>query len=201
ALCIDACDDVMGKLGREKGLISYATLADYNNNMAIAMGDTGVIEPARVKESATGRFVDAIRQTTWRSIIRPRTLIYFTVFGAIGLGMLTVLAMRSPLDLNVIHDRNPLYVQLQDGTVRNGYDVKILNMTPEPRTVVLALDGLPGGTMTMAGSSDEPTDSLTLELDPDKVLPLRLYVRTDPALLESPHESFTIVAPSTDGVV
>ena len=201
ALCIDACDDVMGKLGREKGLISYATLADYNHNMALAMGDTGVIEPARVKESATGRFIDAIRQTTWRSIIRPRTLIYFSVFGAIGLGMLTVLAMRSPLDVNVIHDRNPLYVQLQDGTVRNGYDVKILNMTPEPRTVVLTLDGLPGGMMTIAGSSEAPAESLTIDLDPDKVLPLRLYIRTDPALLESPHESFTIVAQSTDGAV
>ncbi|MEO0922935.1 MAG: cytochrome c oxidase accessory protein CcoG, partial [Pseudomonadota bacterium] len=33
ALCIDACDGVMGKLGLEKGLISYATLADYNANM------------------------------------------------------------------------------------------------------------------------------------------------------------------------
>src|SRR5690606_17755824 len=117
--------------GREKGLISYATLADYNTNMAIATGGGQVIEPARVRDSATGRFVDAIRQTSWRSIVRPRTLVYFVIWAGIGLAMLTVLSLRSPLDLNVLHDRNPLYVQLQDGTVRNGYDVKILNMTPE----------------------------------------------------------------------
>src|SRR5690606_13541718 len=36
ALCIDACDSVMDKLGRERGLISYATLADYEGNMALA---------------------------------------------------------------------------------------------------------------------------------------------------------------------
>ena len=36
ALCIDACDSVMDKLGRPRGLISYATLADYQSNMAIA---------------------------------------------------------------------------------------------------------------------------------------------------------------------
>src|SRR5690606_10793936 len=48
ALCIDACDAVMDKLGRERGLISYATLADYNANMALATaGGTATIDPAR----------------------------------------------------------------------------------------------------------------------------------------------------------
>ena len=36
ALCIDACDDIMGRLDRDKGLISYSTLRDYNHNMALA---------------------------------------------------------------------------------------------------------------------------------------------------------------------
>ena len=50
ALCIDACDGVMDKIGRERGLISYATLSDYNANMAIATDDgRRPIEPARVR--------------------------------------------------------------------------------------------------------------------------------------------------------
>ena len=36
ALCIDACDGIMDKIGKERGLISYATLSDYNANMALA---------------------------------------------------------------------------------------------------------------------------------------------------------------------
>ncbi|TIW79879.1 MAG: cytochrome c oxidase accessory protein CcoG, partial [Mesorhizobium sp.] len=49
ALCIDACDSVMDKLGRERGLISYATLADYNANMALATSaGTGPVNPALV---------------------------------------------------------------------------------------------------------------------------------------------------------
>ena len=124
ALCIDACDDVMTKLGKERGLISYATLNDYNTNMQIASGGVGVIDTARVRDSLTGKLRDAFQRTNWRSIIRPRTLIYFVGWAAIGLAMLTVLALRSPLDINVLHDRNPLYVQLSDGSVRNGYDVK-----------------------------------------------------------------------------
>jgi cytochrome c oxidase accessory protein FixG len=201
ALCIDACDDVMTKLGREKGLISYATLNDYNANMAIATGGSQVIEPSRVRDPVTRSFVSSLRHTTWRSIVRPRTLVYALVFSLIGMAMLTVLSLRSPIDLNILHDRNPLYVQLSDGDVRNGYDVKILNMTPEPRFVRLWIENAPGARMTLAGSQDEPTDNLVVELEPDKVLPLRLYVRVDPDLLPSPHSVFRMHVESTDGAV
>ena len=202
ALCIDACDDVMTKLGRERGLISYATLNDYNRNMALATsGGTGAIEPARVRDPLTGRLSDAIRRTNWRSIIRPRTLVYFTVLLAIGLAMLTVLALRSPVGINVLHDRNPLYVQLRDGTVRNGYDVKLLNMTPEPRTVTLALEGFPQASLSLADSRGATEATLTLDLEPDKVLPLRLYVHADPAELGAASTRFLISIESIDGSV
>ncbi|MEQ1901476.1 MAG: cytochrome c oxidase accessory protein CcoG [Devosia sp.] len=201
ALCIDACDDVMTKLGRETGLISYATLNDYNANMAIAAGGGQVIEPARVRDPLTKKLVSTLRHTTWRSIVRPRTLVYALVLAAIGLTMLTVLSLRSPIDLSMLHDRNPLYVQLSDGEVRNGYDVKILNMTPQPRVVRLWIENAPGARLTLAGSQDEPADNLVIELEPDKVLPLRLYVRIDPKLLPSPHSVFRMHVESTDGAV
>jgi cytochrome c oxidase accessory protein FixG len=198
ALCIDACDDVMGKLGRERGLISYATLADYNANAALAIGPDGGIAPSRLRDPGGG-LIEAVRRTTWRSIRRVRTLVYFAILAAVGTGMLTVLVLRSPLDLNVLHDRNPLYVELRDGTVRNGYDVKVLNMTPEPRSVLLRLEGLPGGTMTTAGGATGGVSVMALELEPDKVLPLRLYVRADPKQLTSPHTTFSMIVETTDG--
>jgi cytochrome c oxidase accessory protein FixG len=200
ALCIDACDDVMTKLGKEKGLISYATLNDYNQNMAISMGNGGVAQPARVRDSLTGKLIAGIKHTSWRSIIRPRTIVYFVGWAAIGLAMLTVLALRSPLAVNVLHDRNPLYVVLKDGTVRNGYDVKVLNMTPEPRTVTLHLEGLPGATVSLADSRGATEQSIELELEPDKVLPLRLYVHAQPADLHDLPAHFRILVDSTDGL-
>jgi len=202
ALCIDACDNVMDKLGKERGLISYATLNDYNQNMTLATGrdlETDHIIPALVREPKTGRLSDQIKHTTWRSIVRPRTLIYFAVWSAIGLGMLTVLSLRSPLDINVLHDRNPLYVTLSDGSVRNGYDVKILNMTPAPRTVRLSLEGLPGATMSLAEGPDD-LGQLTLDLEPDKVLPLRVYVKADPAELTGRTTDFTFVATNINAI-
>ncbi|MGN6489041.1 MAG: cytochrome c oxidase accessory protein CcoG [Devosia sp.] len=200
ALCIDACDDVMTRLGKERGLISYATLNDYNANMALATGPAGTtIEPNRIRDAA-GRLLDKVKHTDWRSVIRPRTVVYFVGWGAIGLAMLTALALRSPLQVNVLHDRNPLYVTLKDGTVRNGYDVKILNMTPQPRIVAITLDGLPGGGMALADSRGQTSQAISVELEPDKVLPLRLYVHADPADLAGAKTGFRIAVRSVDGL-
>ena len=202
ALCIDACDNVMDKLGKERGLISYATLNDYNQNMTLATGtdlDKNHIQPALVREKATGKLSDKVRHTTWRSIVRPRTLIYFVVWGGIGLGMLTVLALRSSLDINVLHDRNPLYVQLGDGDIRNGYDVKILNMANEPRQIELSIDGLPTGRMSLASDANVVLDTVLLDVEPDKVLPVRVYVRADPAEIAGPNVEFDFVARNIGG--
>ena len=188
----------MDKLGRERGLISYTTLADYNANMALATGGGKAVQPALVRDSLTGRLVDAVRHTSWRSIVRPRTIVYFVGWSAIGLAMLTVLALRSPLSLSVLHDRNPLYVELRDGAVRNGYDVKVLNMTPEPREVQLSLEGLPGAELSLADNG-EPAQVLDLELAPDKVLPLRLYVRVGPEALPAVSTRFRIVVAGEGG--
>jgi len=193
ALCIDACDDVMTRLGKERGLISYATLSDYNRNMELATGSGKVVQPARVRNAVTGRLVDAIKHTDWRSVIRPRTIVYLIGWSAIGLAMLTALALRSPLSLNVLHDRNPLYVELRDGAVSNGYDVKILNMTPELRDVVLRLEGLPGSALSEAEGKADMVQSLELSLQPDKVLPLRLYIRVGADALPPSQARFQIV--------
>lgn len=192
ALCIDACDNVMDKLGKERGLISYATLEDYNTNMQLATDDNNIISPNQLRDRA-GKFIDAVKHTSFQTIIRWRTLIYFGVWAAIGLAMLIVLSMRDRLDVNVQHDRNPLFVVLSDGAVRNGYDVKILNMTPEPRTMKLSIEGLPGGQMTLASSQNDPKQSIVLDVEPDRVLPLRVYVRTDPKLLVEQPTKFTFV--------
>jgi cytochrome c oxidase accessory protein FixG len=200
ALCIDACDNVMDKLGKERGLISYATLNDYNANMALAGASaTTSIDPSRVRDATTGRLVDAVRHTTWRSIVRPRTILYFLVWVAIGLVMLTVLSMRAPLEVNVLHDRNPQFVRLSDGSIRNGYTIKILNMTPAPRDVSVSIVGLDGAEMTEADSAGQPVTSLSFSLQPDKVLEARIFVRLPRDKAATELFNFDIV--SSDGKI
>ncbi len=190
ALCIDACDQVMDKLGRPRGLISYTTLNDYNHNMELAKDAEGRIDPRRVHEG-DGSIVGEARHTNWRSIVRPRTVIYFAIWALIGLAMVWHVASRDRLDLNVLHDRNPRFVTLSDGGVRNGYTIKVLNMMPEPRTVRLSVEGLPGAMITMPGSADDPREAVFLDVEPDRLRTQRVFVQTDPAALGDPSVDFT----------
>lgn len=194
ALCIDACNSVMDKVGRERGLISYATLADYNHNMRMAMPDGyNAIQPERVRKP-DGRLSDSVKHTNIRSILRPRTIAYFVVWAMIGLAMSYHVANRGRLDLNVLHDRNPLFVTLANGDIRNGYTLKVLNMMPEPRTVRVTLSGLPGAEMSLPGTSGHTVDVFYIDVEPDMLKSQRVYIRVKPELLTDPVIGFDFIA-------
>ncbi|MCO5160626.1 MAG: cytochrome c oxidase accessory protein CcoG [Mesorhizobium sp.] len=193
ALCIDACDGVMDKLGRERGLISYATLADYNANMAIATaGGTLPIQPALVRDQ-DGKLSDRLAHFHIAKIFRARTLIYFAAWSLVGVGLLYALLTRDRLEVNVLHDRNPLYVTLSDGAIRNGYTVKLLNKIPEPRTIIVTLQGLKGAEMSVVGI-DQPADrSFAVRVEPDRLATLKVYVRQPAEAIEGKVQSFRFV--------
>ncbi|MCG6114724.1 MAG: cytochrome c oxidase accessory protein CcoG [Mesorhizobium sp.] len=191
ALCIDACDSVMDKTGKERGLIAYATLADYNHNMALATtGGSAAIDPARVR-GPDGRLAEFVRGLDLWRIIRPRTFVYLAVWGLIGLGLLYALATRDLLEISVQHDRNPQFVLLSDGSIRNGYTVKILNKVAEPRAVTLSLEGLEGATMMLAGFDMPEAREVFVMLEPDRLRNLRVFVRMPPEGVEPGATSFT----------
>jgi cytochrome c oxidase accessory protein FixG len=175
ALCIDACDGVMAKIGRPRGLIDYATLDDA------------------VHEKAGGAPRPIIK-----TLLRPRTLIYLTIWASIGAAMLFSLGQRDRLDLSAAGDRNPRYVQLSDGRIRNSFTVKLRNMETRPRSVTLSMDGLPGAVMwSEVGSADTAAQSIKVDLAPDATTKLRLFVAA-PAAGEE-HSSFHLLAQPLDG--
>jgi polyferredoxin len=106
ALCIDACDDIMAKIGKPRGLIDYIALTDESLERA---GN-----PPR---------------PIWKHIFRLRTIIYTILWSAIGIGLTVMLFIRSDIDVTVAPVRNPQFVTLSDGSIRNTYDVRIRNMT------------------------------------------------------------------------
>ncbi|MEM9221431.1 MAG: cytochrome c oxidase accessory protein CcoG [Pseudomonadota bacterium] len=178
ALCIDACDEVMTKLRKPRGLISYATLGEYAANAANAA--TQGLEYAREHQVLP----------SWRKVMRPRVFLYFALWSLIGIAMLVAVISRDRLDLSVAPDRNPRFVQLSDGSVRNGYTVKIMNMEPTPRTFDFGLVGLSGGLMWSPDLADEPARRFAVPVPPDQVREFRVFVKTDPDLLEGASTSF-----------
>lgn len=177
ALCIDACDNVMDKIGKERGLISYATLAEYQSNKALAtLGNTSDIDPRRIR-GPDGKLSDKVSVFHLKKLLRPRTLIYFAAWSLVGLGLLYALLTRERLQVNVLADRNPQFVVLSDGSIRNGYTVKLLNMIPEPRTFTVTLKNLPAGEMNVVGMDQQSESYFTVEVEPDKLKTLKVFVR------------------------
>ncbi len=176
ALCIDACDKVMAEVGRPRGLIDYVTLEDAEREKAG--------EPPR---------------PAWKALLRPRTIIYFTVWGAIGLAMLFALGTRSHTGLSAAPDRNPPYMLMSDGSVRNAYTLKLRNMEDRPRAMRLTLDGLPGAAMwTDEMDSKDSARALTATVPADSTLPLRVYVIA-PKNTEGQEFEFAITSPDERG--
>lgn len=177
ALCIDACDGVMDRLGKARGLISYATLSEYESNMMLATaGGSTAIDPAKVY-AADGKLSDNVATFHVRKLLRPRTMIYLAAWIIVGLALAYALLTRDRLQVNVLADRNPQFVVLSDGAIRNGYTVKLLNMIPEPRTIVVSLDGLPGAEMSITGLDRKSDRSFAIEAEPDKLTTLKIFVR------------------------
>ena len=146
ALCIDACDEVMQKVGRPKGLIAYDSYANQ----------------ARRQQGKGGRY----------RLIRPRTILYGTLMAAVGALMLYGLATRQTLDLNVVRDRSPPFVRLADGSVRNDYDLKLINMGVAPRRLVIEVEGLEGAHLQGARAGE----GVATEAASDAVTNVRVHV-------------------------
>jgi cytochrome c oxidase accessory protein FixG len=149
ALCIDACNEIMDKIKRPRGLIAYDTIA-------------------KQEASARGITHEPIQ------LLRPRTLLYFCMISLVGIIMLVALWNRTTLELNVQHDRNPPFVRLSEGGIRNGYTVKILNKLHEPRTFALTLRDLPGAALSMVGA--EPGSAMQVSVPTNTLRELRVFV-------------------------
>ena len=159
ALCIDACDDVMQKVGRPRGLIDYDSVATAASR---AMGEK---KPIR--------------------LVRPRTVLYAALLTLIGGIMLFQLLTRSDIDINVLRDRNPLFTRLADGGIRNGFTFKVLNKAHAQRTFTIAAEGVDGLALTVVGSDSAEQPMATVSVDPDRVQTFRLLVTSPPGALKA----------------
>ncbi|WP_336958958.1 cytochrome c oxidase accessory protein CcoG [Sphingobium aquiterrae] len=177
ALCIDACDKVMTQVGRPRGLIDYCTEDDAKAEMAG--------KPPR---------------PLIRSLLHVRTLVYLGIWSAIGLAMLFALGSRTRIDIAAQQDRNPIFVRLSDGDIRNAYTVKLRNMEARPRPMAVGIAGLPGARMwTDEGTREGATPMLTTTVPADSVAKLRVFVAAPAAGEHRQDFSFTVRAQDKEG--
>ncbi len=109
-------------------------------------------------------------------ILRPRTLIYVAAILIVAALMGWSLMNRSFTDLSVLHDRNPIYVNLSDGSVRNGYTLRLLNKKIQKRRFRLTADGLPGLRMEIVGLKPAVSNEYILEVKPNATREIRVLL-------------------------
>jgi cytochrome c oxidase accessory protein FixG len=74
-------------------------------------------------------------------IVRPRVVIYAVILCGLMTAFAVGLLRRTPVDVDVIRDRNALYRTLDDGRVENVYSVKILNKTEHAHRFEVTVEG------------------------------------------------------------
>lgn len=147
ALCIDACDEIMDKVGRPRGLIAYTT----EHNLASAS--------AGPRDGLT--------------LLRPRTILYSAVIALVCGLMGWSLLNRADLEISVLADRNPQFVSLSDGGLRNGYTIKISNKTEVVRAVRIKASGIDGIQTALVGlDGADPV----IEVPPADVRAVKLFI-------------------------
>ena len=156
-LCIDACNEVMARVERPKGLISYDTDA------AVAARQCG--KPAVYKP------------------VRARTIYYAVALTFVSVLMIWGLSTRQVLDLHALRDRNPTFVRLHDGSIRNGYTLKVANRSFQPMPLEVRFTGVPGARVSHPGST--PGEALRVTVAPNQVQSVRVFVTAAPDAVDA----------------
>ena len=156
ALCIDACDQMMKRIDRPTGLIAYDT------DIAVATRAAGQAPPKH-------------------KLIRPRTVVYAVLMVAITGLMVLGLSTKATFEVNLLKDRSPPFVQLSDGSIRNGYTLKLINKNTTTRDMQISLTGIDDASFSIIGIDTKDVTSLTVQVPPFGVDRYRVLVKARPA--------------------
>lgn len=131
-LCVQVCPTGIDiRKGLQYECIACAACIDACNGVMDKMG-----YPRGLVRYDTQHALDS--ETT--HIIRPRVIVYGLLLALLIGGFVAALAVRKPLALDVLHDRNTLYRNLDSGEVENVYLLKIMNKAERPRSFVVSLE-------------------------------------------------------------
>ncbi|MEQ8271420.1 cytochrome c oxidase accessory protein CcoG [Algiphilus sp.] len=155
SLCVQVCPTGIDiRDGLQYECIACAACVDACNSIMDHVGKPrGLIRYTSERHDAEGRF----------HILRPRMIGYFVVWLVIGAALVTALVMRSPVELDVMRDRNNLYRELPGGIIENVFVLRLTNKREAPRSFALQATRPDGSVLdlhpervTLEGSETRP---------------------------------------------
>ena len=151
-LCIDACNDMMDKIGKPRHLIGYLALTDE-------------------KSEREGKPPKSV----WKHVFRARTILYTVLWAGVGIGLIVALFLRTEIDVSVTPVRNPTFVTLSDGSIRNTYDLRLRNKHGDDRWFYISATS--GARLDV---SVEGADDLRVLVPANETLQTRVYITAAP---------------------
>ena len=76
-------------------------------------------------------------------VLRPRIFVYGALLAVLCIGFLAALYLRTPVELDIIRDRNALYRESRPGFVENVYLLRVINKDESPHAYDISVAGLP----------------------------------------------------------
>jgi len=77
-------------------------------------------------------------------VIRPRMMVYGALLMVLIGALVSSMALRTPIILDVIRDRNSLYRELPGDLIENIYTIKVINQSNDARVFKLSVVGVQG---------------------------------------------------------
>ncbi len=158
-LCIDACDSIMDKVHRPRGLIRYASEREMAGATVVPL---------------------------WK---RPRVIAYGSLFILAVSGILYGLTHIPPVELSVVHERQPLFIRMSDGSIKNKYTIKALNKMPEDLHMRVTVDSL--APLAIVGRH-----AGEIVLKAGKILPFHVFLQARPEDLADRRTPVTFILES-----
>ena len=167
-LCVDACNTIMDKMGWAHGLVRY----DSETNLAKARPDPVKLHWKNLKVLGYGV-----------------SLILMTAYLVYDMGH------RNSFEHSIQQIRQPLFVTLSDGSIRNRYQIRLTNISGNEENYRIEARGLPAGALDM-GNFDQ------VRIKNGKSVIIQASVKLDPVRASQVNEfEFVIRSGKGDTVV
>jgi cytochrome c oxidase accessory protein FixG len=115
-LCIDACNQVMDKIGKEQNLILYTSANSLEN-----------------KNVKKGRL---------KKVLEFKNILYITGFFIVFSLAVISLISKSDLNISILKERSPLFTMTPNGDIRNTFYLKIQNKSLKRKRLELYIEDL-----------------------------------------------------------
>jgi cytochrome c oxidase accessory protein FixG len=146
--CIDACNQVMEKVGYPKGLVRYTS-------------ERAMLEHMDNKKAR-------------HYVFRPRVMVYIGIMTVLMIAFITSVFLRNPLRVDVMRDRGALAREIEGTKIENIYRLQIMNSSENPMNVQIAVSGLPN--MQILDSQGKEVKDLVVNSASNLLMPVKVRV-------------------------